>query len=50
MFRPGQPLKLRVALSDAVNGSVDIACGIMNNDQKHLIVSGSGTFSKGELW
>ena len=49
VFRPGQPLKLRVALSDAVTGPVDITCGIMDNNQKRLIVSGGGTFSKGEL-
>ena len=50
VFRPGQPLKIRVALSDAVTGPVDITCGIVDNKQKRLIVSGSGLFSKGELW
>ncbi|KAJ7374575.1 hypothetical protein OS493_004913 [Desmophyllum pertusum] len=47
VFRPGQPFKLRVALSDAVTGSVNVACGIMGTKQKIMIASQSGTFSKG---
>ncbi|XP_078364931.1 CD109 antigen-like isoform X2 [Oculina patagonica] len=47
VFRPGQPFRLRVALSNAVTLPVDITAGIMDQKQKRLIVSQSDTFGKG---